>query len=232
MSSLEHNIKEAFAANGAKAKLANKDGMWNRLDNQMGRRKGVAAFWRVAAIVLGFMIFTGAFAALHTSTKQKNRLEQMELENTRLSVTLDSLLLLPLAIQPEVQIIEKEKIVYRDRVVVTSKADSEDIWRERYKNLADSTENVLASQEKFYSKEIKRLENELEETRMELGTIKQISIPASGEKQAAPFELKSEQINVDVTKEPAVKNPELKMKVFQKNFIENRNNLNKNIFKK
>jgi len=46
------------------------------------------------------------------------------------------------------------------------------------------------------------------------------------------FELKSEQINVEVSKKPAVKNPELKMKVFQKNFIENRNNLNKNIFKK
>jgi predicted RND superfamily exporter protein len=231
MGNLEHNIKEAFAANDAKTKLANKGGMWNRLDNQMGRRKGVAAFWRIAAVLLGVFLLTGAFAAITYKTKQQVEIDQMEKENTSLHTTIDSLISLPAIAKTEIQIIEKEKVVYRDRETVQQNLNSEKYWEKRYGKLADSSDLIFASNKK-QQQEIILLTEELAQMKQEFIELEQSIKTETKEESTAPFELKSERVDLDVSKKPAIKNPDLKMKVFQKNFIENRNNLNKNIFKK
>lgn len=232
MSNLEHNIKEAFATHDSKTKFAGKDAIWSRLNNQLGQRKGVAAFWRVAAILIGFLMFTGVFAAFNNSAKQKNEIERMEIENTRLLVTIDSLLSLPVATQTEIQIVEKEKIVYRDRLINQQSTNTELHWEKKYKALSDSTELVLANINKIYNNEIEQLNTEIAAVKMELTRQQKAINEPEKSNQSAPFELKSERVDVDVSKKPSTRTPEMEMKVFQKNFIENRNNLNRTIFKK
>lgn len=231
MGNLEHNIKEAFAAQNAKTKLADKDGMWNRLDSTLVRRKGVAVLWRVAAILLGVFLLTGAFATLNYRAIKQAEIERMEMENVSLVATIDSLRSLSVATKTEVQIVEKEKLVYRDRIVIQQNSNSEKYWEQSYKVLADSTELILASNKKQIQ-EIEDLSKELVEAKQELIQFEQGFTKETTNDKAAPFELKSGHVEVGVSKTSAVKNPELKMKVFQKSFIENRNNLNKNIFKK
>ncbi len=231
MGNLEHNIGEAFAAQDAKTKLADKEGMWNRLDGKMGRRRGVAALWRIAAIVLGVFFLTGAFAVFNFGAKQQATIKQMNLENASLVATVDSLLLLPLAIKTEIQIVEKEKLVYRDRPVVQQNSNTEKYWEQRYEMLSDSTELILASNKK-QRQEITQLGKELIQAKQELATLEQSVMKETTNQKVAPFELKSERVEVGVSKITTVNNPDMKMKVFQKNFIENRNNLNSSIFKK
>jgi len=61
----------------------------------------------------------------------------------------------------------------------------------------------------------------------------QVETESTEPAQAAnPFELKSDRMELGPQQKPTVKSPEMEMKVFQKNFIENRNNLNSTIFKK
>jgi hypothetical protein len=231
MGNLEHNIKEVFAANDAKTKFANKEGMWNRLDNQMGRRNGVAAFWRVAAVLLGVFLLTATFAFNSYKINQQAKTDKVEIENARLSATIDSLILLPAITKTEIQIVEKEKVVYRNRETGQQNSNSEKYWEKRYEKLADSTDFIFASSKK-QQQEIILLTEELAQTKQEFIELEQSFKTETKEESTAPFELKSERVDVDVSKKPAIKIPDLKMKVFQKNFIENRNNLNKNIFKK
>lgn len=232
MGNLEHNIKEAFETQDTKTKLADKNAIWNRLENKMHSREGVAAFWRVAAIFIGLLLFTGVFAALNSRAKQNDKLEKLVIENGRLSATIDSLLVLPLSTKTEVKIVEKEKIVYRDRIVTLPSTNSEKFWEKKYHHLSDSTAMVLSHIEKNYNDEVEQLNSELASAKDKLEHFSNDTDKTKDGKHAAPFELKSERINVGVSDKPSVKNPEMEMKVFQRNFIENRNNLNRTIFKK
>ncbi len=231
MGNLEHNIKEAFAAQDSKTKLGNKNNMWDRLDGQIHGRRGVAAFWRVAAILLGFVLFTGAFAALRVRAKHQTVLKEMEMKSADLAATIDSLLLLPVSTESEVQIVERVKLVYRDKPVADQSFNSAKYWEKKYESLADSTEMVLATKKK-QDQQFAFLNQELAKTKTELATVQRGLKTESRQNQTAPFELKTERIELEVAKTPSVKNQEMEMKVFQRNFIENKNNLNSTIFKK
>ncbi len=232
MGNLEHNINEAFAGRDTKTKLANKGDFWNRLDTHMHSQKGVAAFWRVAAVLLGIVLFSGTFAALHNRSLQHIELEKAKLVNEQLLSTIDSLLQLPAKTETKIQIVEKEKIVYRDRSIIRGNTTAGKDWELKYQRLVDSTEMVLANSGKMYKQEISQLTTELNEAKQELAKIEMEEQTQSENKLTAPFQLKSERVEVELLKKPTVKTPEMEIKIFQKNFIENRNNLNSTIFKK
>uniref|UniRef100_UPI0032176E71 hypothetical protein n=1 Tax=uncultured Draconibacterium sp. TaxID=1573823 RepID=UPI0032176E71 len=230
MSNLEHNIKEAFIRQDANTRFADKDSVWNRLEGEMRQRKGVASIWRIAAILLGFLVVTGAGAALYMRAKQQAKLNSLMLENTKLTTAVDSLLLVPAKTQ--IKIIEKEKVVYRERTIVENKASETEYWEVKYRSLMDSTEMILTNIGNTYEKEVARLTNELKAAKNEITRIHQDKNTSSADREAAPFQLKSERIDIGISKKPSVKDPEIEMKILQKNFIENRNNLNRTIFKK
>jgi len=232
MSNLEHNIKEAFLTQDSTTKLSDKESLWNKLEAEMHPRKGVAAFWRVAAVLLGIVLFVGTFAALHNRSLQHIELEKAKVENEQLLSTIDSLLQLPVKTETKIQVVEKEKIVYRDRSITGGNTKAGKDWKLKYQRLVDSTELVLANSGKMYEQEISQLTTELNEARQELAKVEMEEQTQSENKQTAPFQLKSERVEVGLLKKPTVKTPEIEMKIFQKNFIENRNNLNSTIFKK
>ncbi|WP_319479794.1 hypothetical protein [uncultured Draconibacterium sp.] len=226
MDKLEHRIKQVFGSNDQKTSFAGKEEMWSRLDSELHGRKGVAAFWRIAAVFLGLLLTLGVVAALNNRAKQHAEIETATHEINRLQVLIDSLQTLPTQVRTEVQVVEKEKVVYRDRVVEKNFPDEIQKWQQNYQQAMDSLQ-TLQTKNAAYKAEIDTLNEEL------LALKNQAETESAGPAQAAnPFELKSERMELGPQQKPTVKSPEMEMKVFQKNFIENRNNLNSTIFKK
>lgn len=192
--------------------------------------KGVAAFWRVAAVFLGFLIVAGVFAGMSYRAKQQKETEVLQAQNAQLQQTVDSLLVRPAKIKTETKVVEK--VVYRDRPVHQNKNDNNSEWQKKYRHLQDSTENLLAIREKIYLNKIQQLQAELASAKTELTSYKQDSEKHGQQKKDDPFQLKGERVKLGVQKTQLTKTSELELKVFPKNFIENTNNLNKSIFKK
>ena len=226
MDNLEHRIKKTFESNEKKTSFVGKEQMWIRLDSELHGRKGVAAFWRIAAVFLGLLLTLGVVASLNYRAKQRAEMDNVQHEITRLQQLVDSLQTLPTQVRTEVQVVEKEKVVYRDRVVESNVSDETLKWQQNYQQAKDSMQ-VLQNATAVFKAEIKELNEEL------LALKNQAESESPEPSQSAnPFELKSERVELGPQQIPSLKSPEMEMKVFRKNFIENRNNLNSTIFKK
>ena len=230
MNNLEHNIKEAFTVKDSNTKLLDKEAMWNRLEGAMHQKKGVASLWRVAAIFLLFLLSASVFAAIHNRIKHKNELEKITIENARLLNTIDSLKAFPVETKTEIQLVEKEKVVYLDRYISTSATTDIHRWEQKYVQLMDSTKLVLANSEKQYLEEMEKLKNDLATVQNELAMKSYVSNEQKV-KQGSPFELKSDRVEFGVPKSPTVKNHEFRVQILQKGF-ENKNDLNNTLFNK
>lgn len=230
MDKLEHDIKKAYSENDKKTTLSAKDSIWERLEISMHSRKGVAAFWRVAAVFLAFILASGVFASIKLNEKQNRKIEQQTRDYELLATSFDSLQASLAETIPEVRIIENEKVVYRDRIVYKDVIENNNEWEQKYLTLKDSMNDELLDQKNNYQAELKKLRNEIDLTQKELADlIAQNSTDLS--QQTKPFKLKSEKAELDVSKSPTVKNPDFKVKILQTDFG-NKNNLNTTIFKK
>ena len=230
MGNPEHKIKEAFTVKDSSTVFPGKDEMWGRLDKAMYNRKGVAGFWRAAAIFLGLLLTVGVFAGL--SFKAKIRQEKLELkaENEQLQLTIDSLLTLPAKAEPETRVVEK--VVYRDRPVLSKSSTQTSVWKEKYRQLQDSSETLLSSQVQLYKEELLQLQAELNTVKANFIAYKSNVENQREERINDPFQLKGERVELGVQKSPPTKDQEMELKVFPINFQGNRNNLNKSILKK
>lgn len=110
---LENRIAEAYRKKDEAYSYKNKEELWQRISQQT-TKKGVAAFWRVAAIFLALIAFGGAFAAISVYKTGEKNVAEWEMKNRQLESIVDSLQNLVPEKITEVQIVEKEKIVYRD----------------------------------------------------------------------------------------------------------------------
>ena len=226
MDNLEHRIRKGFESNDKKTTFAGKEQMWSRLDAELYGRKSVAAFWRIAAVFLGLLLTLGVVASLNNRAKQRAEMENVNHEITQLQLLVDSLQNVPSQVRTEVQVVEKEKVVYRDRVVERNSPNETINWQQNYQQAMDSMQTIQNINAAFKT-EIKTLNDEL------LALKNQRESENTEPSQSVnPFELKSERVELGPQQKPSVKSPEIKMKVFEKNFIENRNNLNSTIFKK
>jgi hypothetical protein len=224
MENLEHNIKNAFAESDAKTTLPQKNAVWNRLEGTMHGQKGVAAFWRVAAVFLMFLLATAVFAGLNYRMKQQQKTDELYAKNADLQHTVDSLLARPSNVKTETKVVEK--IIYRDRFVQQNKNGGDSDWQKKYRLLQDSTKNLLAFREQNHKSELEQLENELVSLKTELEAFKQ-----NQQNTNPPFQLKGGRVELDVPKSPAIKGPEMELKVFPKNFSGNSNDLNTTLLK-
>nr|WP_320023618.1 hypothetical protein [uncultured Draconibacterium sp.] len=226
MDKLEHRIRKAFDSNDQKTSFIGKEQMWSKLDSELHGRKGVAAFWRIAAVFLGLLLTLGVVASLNNRAKQHAEMETASHEINRLQGLIDSLQTLPTQVRTEVEVVEKEKVVYRDRIVENNVPDETIKWQQNYQQTMDSLQ-TLQDKNAAYKVEIEALNEEL------LALKKQVESESTEPAQAAnPFELKSERVELGVQQKPALSNPEIKLKVFPKNFSEAKNDLNKTLFKK
>ena len=160
MENPEHKIKEAFAAKDANTVFAGKNEMWGRLDNAMNKQKGVAALWRVVAVFFGLLLAAGVFAGINFRAKMQAEKLELKAENEQLQLTIDSLLSLPAKVETETRVVEK--VVYRDRLVLSKSSPQTPEWEEKYRQLQDSSEAILADKTEKYRNSILELQAELD----------------------------------------------------------------------
>jgi len=226
MDKLEHNIKKAFEKSDKKTSLLGKEAMWDRLDSSMGKIIKVAVWWRVAAIFLALILAGGVFAGLRYWAQQMRQIGELEIQNTQLQQTVDSLRSLPPVIKTETKLVEK--LVYRDRMILQTKVNDDGKWQEKYQQSQDSMETILVIQENNHKNELEKLSAELSVVREELTALQQLNQATEDE----PFRLKSERVELGLQKKPAVNNPEMEFKIFPRNFSDKKNDLNRTLFKK
>ncbi|WP_303923179.1 hypothetical protein [Draconibacterium sediminis] len=226
MDKLEHRIKKAFESSDKKTSFAGKEQMWSRLDSEMHGRKGVAAFWRIAAVFLGLLLTLGVVASLNYRANQRAEMENVKHDITRLQLLVDSLQTMPTQVRTEVQVVEKEKVVYRNRVVESNVQDETIKWQQNYQQAMDSMQTI--------QKLNAALKAEIETLNEELIALKNQAESESPEPSQStnPFELKSERVELGPQQKPDLSNPEMELKIFPRNFNETTNNLNKTLFKK
>lgn len=228
MNNLEHKIKETFAEADAKTTLLEKNVMWNRIDKTIHQPNSVAAWWRVAAIFMGLFLAAGVYAGFRFHKNQQKKFETLQGKNTELQHTIDSLFASPVQTKTETQFVEK--VIYRDRTVLPDKADISLEWQEKYTQLQDSVQFVLARQKAEYQNEKEQLQAELKRAKEEL-IVFQKQNKQTQKKENEPFLLKSERVNMGIQNNSVPKNPEIELKVFPKNFTENKNDLNRTLLK-
>ncbi len=230
MDNLEHKIKEAFAKNDAQTSFPGKDAMWNRMDETMHRSKGVAAWWRVAAVFIGLFLVAGVYAGLNYHSKQQVRFEGLQSENAELRHTIDSLLAIPIQRAVDTKIVEK--VVYRERVISAKKTNADLRWQKKYMQLKDSTQILLTNQKTAFQQEIEQREAELTKIKDELVVLQsQSQSQKQQKKKNEPFQLKSERVELGTQNSSAPRNPDIELKIFPGNFTENKNDLNKLLLK-
>ena len=232
MENPEHKIKIAIKEKDARTVFEGKNEMWNRLESALNKRKGVAAFWRVAAVFFGLLLAAGVFAGVNFRAKMHQEKLVLTAENAQLQLTIDSLLTRPDTIHTETLVVEK--IVYRDRLVqpVGNESSHESQWKQKYQQLEDSAEAVLSGHLKRYKSDLLQLQAELDTVKADFIAYKSSVENPNLQHGNDRFRLKSEHVELGVQKSPSAKNPEMELKVFPANFQENKNNLNKSIFKK
>ena len=146
----EHKIKEAFQKKDESFTYEKKEELWNRISGYVVQIKGVAPFWKAAAIFLALIAFSGSFAAFSTYQKQFKRMEIVETQNLRLKSIVDSLQNIEPEKIIETKYIEKEKIVYRNIVRSPMEINDSEIQIKNLENknfqlrqVLDSTSNEL-----------------------------------------------------------------------------------------
>jgi hypothetical protein len=110
----EHKIAEAYNTKDANTTYPNKDKLWNRISGEIRNFKGGSTLWKVAAILLVFVMFGGVFASISVLNTQNKKMAEIENRNLKLQHTVDSLLNIVPEKITEIQIVEKEKLIYKE----------------------------------------------------------------------------------------------------------------------
>ena len=229
MDSLEHKIKEAFNQSDTNTTFPHKATMWNRIDRTVHSSKGIAAWWRVAAVFMALFLVAGVYAGFNIHKNQQDTLRDLQSKNTELQHIIDSILASPVQTKTETKIVEK--VIYRDRTVPLNKADINIEWQGKYRQLEDSTQIILTRQKMEYQKEKERLQKALQRAKEELYVLQKQN-QQTQKKENEPFLLKSEQVNMGIQNNSVPKNPDIELKVFPRNFTENKNDINRTLLKK
>src|SRR5680860_486576 len=88
----EHKIADAYRAKDENSIYPKKDELWSRISNGIEHSKGVAAFWKVAAIIFALVTFGGAFAAISVLKNQNEKWIKIENQNIKMQHKVDSLM--------------------------------------------------------------------------------------------------------------------------------------------
>ena len=154
---LENRIAEAFHKKDSASSYKKKDELWQKIVLLLAAKKGVATFWRVAAVILALITFGGAFAAITIFENEKVKLADLEKKNRQLEIVIDSLQNVMSEKVTEIKIVEKEKIIYRDVRIPAQKNDN-----------SSAETSILEEEIAQLTKRLNNTSSELQETRASL----------------------------------------------------------------
>lgn len=210
----EHKIKNTYQTQDANASFARKEELWLRIAD--GREKGVAAFWRIAAIFFAILLFGGVFASPGILNKHKLERQLLENKNRKLDLVVDSLLNVQPEKVTEIKLVETKKIVYKTVEVLKPSPD-----------FNETKNDKLVLENKNLSSDILQLKKQLELKNDSLLIARNDSQTQKNETLEPPkpkdysFKLKAEKVPDRLKSDLIKTNPELKLQLFnsQKNNI-------------
>lgn len=191
----EHKIKEAYHAKDNNTTYPNRNKFWNTISSEMIKPSGVAPFWKVAAIFFALLMFSGAFAAVFVYNTQNFKILKTEEQNVKLQFTVDSLLNIKPEKTTEIQIIEKERIVYK---TIEKQADKTDHLKSSIAALEADLNNLAELLEQSNLK-IKSAQDSLDFALIELERYRLAKRIDSSEKDTEIFKLKHENAPDEMT---------------------------------
>ncbi|NQU52622.1 MAG: hypothetical protein HQ522_08790 [Bacteroidetes bacterium] len=206
----EHKIAEAYKAKDAKTSYENKDELWSKISGGMAHSKGVAAFWKVAAIFLALVMFSGAFAAVSILNNQNIKLAEIENQNLKLQGVVDSLMNSKPVKVIEIQVVEKERLIYKEVVVQAKKEQTFDS-----DVLKMEVEIKQLHEQLLISKQKNQLTiDSLMFARLEIENRKNIEQNIS-EKKKQNFKLKPEKVKDQMQQNLMEPTPKMKIQLFK-----------------
>lgn len=226
---LEHKIKEAYKKKDSTVEYSRRDELWKRIEQQQNSRKGVVAFWRIAAILFAIFFITGAFAGMMIISKSQNRNDELASENIRLKNHLDSLQHIQPKVITETKIVEKEVPVYirTDRPAKSTGEDKSII--EELRNRNNALQLQLNIENTNLRNEIDSLKYELLSLKSE--TQKNVKPATQTTKEPGVIKLKSENYDTLYQKKPNTENPKIKLQLFNNPAQKEQVQMNSSIFK-
>lgn len=206
---LENRIAKAFHKKDSAYSYKKKDELWQRIVLLSGK-KGVAAFWRVAAVILALITFGGAFAAITVFENGKNKLTESEKINQQLEFVIDSLKnVVPEKIIEE-KIIEKEKIVYRDVIKTFENTIDKSAGQNILKDEVDQLTDLL----KKTNLELKVTRDSLDFAMIEIGNLNTIRTQTRVE-PTKDFRIKPERVKDQMQEIITEPSPKMKLQLFK-----------------
>jgi len=225
---LEHKIKEAIQRKDEQVKYPSKDELWTRIVKSRNEKRGVSAFWRIAAILFALFFITGAFAGIMTISKSQNLNNELSNENIRLKHHLDSLQNIQPETITETKIVEKEVPVYIRSERQAENSDMDKIVIEELRNRNSSLQIQISNEREKFQNEIDSLKNELQALKTEI----QISTATvQTNKEPDVIELKSENYDTLYQQKPSAESPKIKLQLFNNPAQQEKIQINSSIFK-
>ena len=206
----EHKIKEAFQKKDESFTYDKKEELWNRISGHVIQTKRVANFWRVAAIFLALIAFSGSYAAFSTYQKQLEKIEIVETQNSKLKSIVDSLQNIEPEKITEIKYIEKEKIVYREVEQSSIENNDYEIQIKNLENKIFQLNKVLEST----SYELQTTRDSLNFVYAELENYKTDS-NVKTEYRTSIFKLKRERVQEQLQPTIIESSPKLKVQLFK-----------------
>ena len=224
---LDRKIKDTYYAKDENTSFANSELLWNRISTEMGHKKGIPAFWKVAAIFLVLLSFGGIFAAVSLIKNQNEKIIKIEIENVKLQIVVDSLMNIKPEKFTEIQIVEKEKLVYKEIFVPVEK---ERIIEYETKK-ADKYFFQLTQQLNNTISELQITKDSLTLTLTALDKLKR-RVVKEQQKNIRNFKLKTQMIETQMRPTKSESSPKIKLQIFKLQEDNLKYDINSTIFKK
>lgn len=207
---LEHKIKQAFQKKDENSSFAKKDELWFSISNEIGSSKGVATFWKVAAVVLALITFGGAFATVSVLRNQKEKLTEIEGQGLKLQHLVDSLMNIEPETITEIQIVEKEKLVYKEILVPVNRGQTYELEKGELKNEVKQLNEELLK----WKQNLQLVTDSLRIARAEIETGKHEKTVRT-EENKHNFKLKTEKAKDQEQPNLIKQTPKLKLQLFK-----------------
>jgi len=145
---LDNKISSAYKNRDENFSYPRKEELWGKLATSLGHKKGVAAIWRAAAVVLALLSFGGVFAAITQLHNQSEKISEVEKQHLMLQYKIDSLLQIEPEKVVEIRMVEMEKVIYRD---VANSPLASDLKEEEVEILKAENARLLEIENKMQS---------------------------------------------------------------------------------
>lgn len=206
----EHKIADEYKAKDAKTSYSKKEELWTRISSSMPNSKGLAAFWKVAAILLALVMFGGVFAAISVWNSQNEELIAFENKYEKLQLVVDSLMNMEPVKITEIQVLEKEKIIYKEVIVIVEKET-----KNGTKNIKLTAEVEKLNEQLFTSKQNHQLtKDSLLIAHLEIKNQKKLEENILEEKKLN-FKLKPEKVIDQMQQNLQESTPKMKLQLFK-----------------